>query len=322
MTDFIITEDFPKNEAEFDKRFSNEQSCYDYLFEIRWPQGFICRRCKHTGYWKSSRGLYICCNCEHQHSLTAGTILHSSKKPLRYWFKAMWWFTTRKSGINAVTLQELLGLGSYSTAWVWLHKLRRCTICAERKKLSGTIEVDEFYIGGQHPGKRGRGADHKSVVVAATEKKGRKLGRIRLQMADDCSFSSIDQFMNQNINQKSHVITDGWSSYKPVQKKGYDHQRCVQAEAKDKNSVLPGIHLVCSLFKRLMLGTFHGRCDRKHLQPYLDEYVFRFNRRTTKHVGKRFLRIVEQATVTAPKTYRMIVNSVPYSPQLLLENYG
>lgn len=160
MTDFIITEDFPKNEAEFDERFSNEQTCYDYLFKIRWPQGFICRRCAHTAYWKSYRNLYICRRCEHQHSLTAGTILHSSKKPLRCWFKAMWWFTTRKSGINALSLQDLLGLGSYSTAWIWLHKLRRCTIRTEREKLSGIVEVDEFYLGGPHPGKRGRGTQN------------------------------------------------------------------------------------------------------------------------------------------------------------------
>jgi len=234
----------------------------------------------------------------------------------------MWWFTTRKSGINALTLKELLGFRSYSTAWMWLHKLRSCTICTERKKLSGTVEVDEFYLGGQHPGKRGRGAEHKSVVIAAAEKKGRKLGRIRLQVSNDCSSNSIDPFMLKNIEQKSLVITDGWSSYKPVEKKGYNHQRVLQTKAEDKSSVLPGINLIASLFKRLVIGTFHGRCDRKHLQPYLDEYVFRFNRRTTKYVGKRFMRICEQAMATAPKTYHMIVNAVPSSPHFSLENYG
>jgi transposase-like protein len=310
MTDFIITEDFPKNEAEFDERFSNEQTCYDYLFKIRWPQGFFCRKCAHTAYWKSSRDLYICRRCEHQHSLTAGTILHSSKKPLRCWFKAMWWFTTRKSGINALSLQDLLGLGSYSTAWMWLHKLRRCTIRTEREKLSGIVEVDEFYLGGQHPGKRGRGAQHKSVIVAAAEKKGRKLGRIRLQVIDDCSYNNLEGFIAQNIDQTSTLITDGWCGYKPVQKQGYEHQRVLQTKAEDKSRVLPGINLVASLFKRLVLGTFHGHCDRKHLQHYLNEYVFRFNRRTTKHVGKRFMRIIEQVVVTRPITYSMVFQPV------------
>ena len=192
----------------------------------------------------------------------------------------------------------------------WLHKLRSCTICTERKKLSGTVEVDEFYLGGQHPGKRGRGAEHKSVIVAAAEKKGRKLGRIRLQVSNDCSSNSIDPFMLKNIDQKSLVITDGWSSYKPVEKKGYNHQRVLQTKAEDKSSVLPGINLIASLFKRLVIGTFHGRCDRKHLQPYLDEYVFRFNRRTTKYVGKRFMRIIEQVVVTRPITYSMVFQPV------------
>ena len=128
MTDFTITEEFPKNEIEFDKRFSNPKACYNYLFKQKWPNGFNCDKCGHGKYWLSSRNLYICTQCEHQHSLTAGTIMDSSKKPITYWFKAMWWFTTRKSGINAVNLKELLGFGSYGTAWCWMQKLRRCTI--------------------------------------------------------------------------------------------------------------------------------------------------------------------------------------------------
>lgn len=132
MTNFIITEDFPKNQTEFDQRFSDEQACYEYLFQLRWPQGFICPKCRHTRYWQSARGLFICTRCEYHQSLTAGTILHSTKKPLTTWFKALWWFTSRKSGVNAINLQDLLGLGSYNTAWRWLQKLRSCTICEGR----------------------------------------------------------------------------------------------------------------------------------------------------------------------------------------------
>ena len=170
MTDFTITEDFPKNEIEFDQRFSNPKACYDYLFKQKWPNGFICKKCDHRKYWLSSRNLYICSRCEHQHSLIAGTIMDSSKKPITYWFKAMWWFTTRKSGINAVNLKELLGLGSYGTAWCWLQKLRHCTIRCDREKLSGRVEVDEFFIGGQKSGKRGRGAEGKTIVAVAVER--------------------------------------------------------------------------------------------------------------------------------------------------------
>ena len=170
MTDLTITEDFPKSEIEFELRFSNPKACYVYLFKQKWPNGFECSRCGHGQYWFSSRKLYICTQCQFQNSLTAGTIMDSSKKPITYWFKAMWWFTTRKSGVNAVNLKELLGFGSYGTAWTWLQKLRRCTIRDNREKLSGRVEVDEFFIGAARSGKRGRGAVGKTIVAVAVER--------------------------------------------------------------------------------------------------------------------------------------------------------
>ena len=187
MTHFTITEDFPESEIQFDQRFSNEAACYDYLLQIKWPDGFRCNRCGHQDYWISAKNIIICTRCEHQISLTAGTIMDSSKKPITYWFKAMWWFTTRKSGVNAVNLKDLLGFGCYETAWAWLQKLRRCTIRQGREKLSGDVEVDEFYIGGQQPGKRGRGSNGKTIVAAAVERKGKKIGRIRLKVIANCS---------------------------------------------------------------------------------------------------------------------------------------
>ena len=170
MQGFTITDDFPKSEIAFDERFSKPEACYDYLFKHRWPNGFVCKKCGHSGYWVSARNLYICTQCEHNHSLTAGTIMDSTKKPITYWFKAIWWFTTRKSGVNAVNLKELLGFGSYATAWHWLQKLRRCTICRDRDKLSGRVEVDEFFIGGQKSGKRGRCAEGKTIVDIGVER--------------------------------------------------------------------------------------------------------------------------------------------------------
>ena len=170
MADFMITEDFPKSEIEFDQRFSDPTACYDYLFQQKWPTGFVCKRCGHYKYWVSARNLYICTKCECHHSLIAGTIMDSSKKPITYWFKAMWWFTTRKSGVNAVNLKELLGFGSCGTAWTWLQKLRRCTIRDQREKLSGRVEVDEFFIGASRSGKRGRGAAGKTIVAVAVER--------------------------------------------------------------------------------------------------------------------------------------------------------
>ena len=308
MTEFIITEDFPKNEAEFDTRFSSEQACFEYLFKLRWPSGFICKKCGHGEYWHSSRRLYICKKCEQQHSLIAGTVLQNSKKPITNWFKAMWWFTTRKSGVNAINLQDLLGLGSYETAWSWLQKLRGCTVRQGREKLSGKVEADEFYIGGQESGgKRGRAAEHKCAVAIAVEKKGRKLGRVRLQVIDDCSQDSLHDFIDNTVQEKSNVVTDGWNGYCGLDKKGYQHDRELQKEFQDKDRVLPGAHLVISLVKRLILGTFQGRFHKKHLQRYLDEFVFRFNRRSVSFVGKKFMRIAEQVMSTAPLPYRLII---------------
>ena len=316
MKDLII-EDFPMSEIEFEKRFSKEQACMDYLAKMKWPEGFCCQRCGHRQYWISAKRLYICTRCETGYSLTAGTVMHGTKKPLTYWFKAMWWFTTRKSGVNAVNLKELLGLGSYQTAWAWLHKLRRCTIRQNREPLSGNVEVDEFFIGGQKPGKRGRGANGKTIVLAAVEKEGNKFGRIRLQVVPDCSGDVLKQFVHMNVVPGSHLGTDGWKGYN-FASKSYTHSKIIASKTVDKNSVLPGVHRIASLVKRLMLGTFQGRFGPEHLQSYMDEYVFRFNRRTSRNIGKKFMRIVQQVSSSTKMTYRKIVGGV--SPYCLLAN--
>jgi len=302
-----MKEDFPKNQVEFDRRFCDEQSCLEYLFQLRWPEGFICSRCGHTESWRSARGLYLCRQCEHQQSVTAGTIFHGTKKPLTVWFKALWWFSTRKSGINAVCLQGLLGLGSYETAWRWLQKLRTCTIFPDREKLSGSIEADEFYLGGEQGGKRGRGADHKCKVAVAIERKGRKLGRLRMQGISRCSADELVPFATNNIARGSSITTDGWKGYSGLEEAGYIHRKILQSQVDDKESVLPGVHLIASLFKRVILGTFQGRFGGQYLQRLLDEYVFRFNRRTTKSVGKRFWRIIQQAVASPPITNKDLV---------------
>jgi transposase-like protein len=222
----------------------------------------------------------------------------------------MWWFTTRKSGVNAVNLKDLLGLGSYNTAWRWLQKLRSCTIRKGREKLSGHVEVDEFYLGGERSGKRGRGAEHKCVVAVAVERKGRKLGRLRLQIIDTCSANNLIPFIQANIAPESTIHTDGWAGYNGLATMGYTHKPMLQTKTEDKNSVLPGVHLVTSLIKRLILGTFQGRFEEKYLTRYLDEYVFRFNRRTTKSVGKRFWRFVQQLAVSKPITNTQVATAV------------
>jgi transposase-like protein len=297
-----MNEDYPKNEIEFDRRFCSDEACIDYLFQLRWPEGFVCSKCDHSGYWKSARGLYICSHCEHQQSVTAGTIFHGTRKPLRIWFKALWWFSTRKTSISATTLQDMLGLGSYQTAWSWLQKLRTCTIFPQREKLSGTIEADECYIGGESSGRRGRGADKKFKVAVAVERKGHHLGRLRMQVIENCSAAQLTPFATNNIVAGSNITTDGWKGYSGLEEAGYAHNKTLQAKTNDKDSVLPGVHLIISLVKRVILGTFQGRFDGKYLQRILDEYVFRFNRRTCKSAGKRFLRIIQRAVTSQPVT--------------------
>lgn len=309
MTEFAITEDFPKNEIEFTKRFSSEEACRQYLFDTKWPEGFICQKCGHTTYWKTAKDLYICYRCEHQHSLTAGTIMHGTRKPLTLWFRALWWFTTRKSGVNAVNLKDLLGLGGYSTAWTWLQKMRNCTVRKEREKLSGYVEVDEFYIGGQKSGKRGRGANGKTAVVVAVEILPGALGRVRLEAIPDCSSDFLAPFVEANVKEGSCVVTDGWKGYDTIDEKRYKRKRVLVKKSPDKDSVLPGVHLIASLVKRLVLGTFQGRFEPRYLQKYLDEYAFRFNRRRSASVGKKFMRIIQQVAVSGVITLHQIVES-------------
>jgi len=326
MTEFIITEDFPKNEVQFAKRFSTEEACRQYLFDARWPDGFVCQKCGHNTYWKSARDLYICYRCEHQHSLTAGTIMHGTRKPLTLWFKALWWFTTRKSGVNAINLMDLLGLGGYSTAWTWLQKIRNCTVRKERGKLFGYVEVDEFYIGGQKSGKRGRGANGKTAVVVAVEKLPGALGRVRIEVIPDCSSEFLNPFIEKNIQPGSHVVTDGWKGYDSIDETIYEHHRVYVNKSSSKDSVLPGVHLVASLVKRLILGTFQGRFEPRYLQKYLDEYVFRFNRRRSLRVGKKFMRIIQQVAVSGKLTLRQIIQrahlSDPFPTASSLEGIG
>ena len=322
MSEFIITEDFPDNQQEFNERFSKEQACCEYLFRMRWPQGSHCPRCGHSGCWMSSRESRICCRWEYHQSIAAATIRHSTKKPVRAFFKPMWWFTTRKSGVNAVNLKDLLGLGSYHTKWRWLQNLRRCAIRKGRERLSGHVEVDEFYLGGESSGKRGRSVEHKCVIAVAVQQKRRNLGRLRLQIIDTCSAIELIPFIRSNFDPGSTIQTDGWGGYNGLATMGCTHEPMLQTKTEDKNSVLPGAHLVTSLIKRLIRGAFQGCFEQEYLARYLDEYVFRFNRRTTKSVGKRFWRFFHQLAASRLVTNTQLATTdiSPLSPACQLSS--
>jgi transposase-like protein len=300
-------EDYPRTLIEFKDRFASDDTCFEYLSLLRWPAGFCCPKCGHAEAWQTNRGLFQCKKCRRQVSVTAGTIFHDSRKPLRLWFEAMWHITSQKYGANALGLQRILGLGSYHTAWKWLHRLRRAMVRPDRDKLYGTVEVDETYIGGERSGKRGRGAENKALVVVAVEDKStpeekdsKGIGRIRLKRVPDASSESLLGFIKEHVALGSSIRTDGWSGYEPLSTIGYEHMIVGPKE-------LNIAHLVASLLKRWLLGTYQGAVKPRQLDYYLDEYTFRFNRRTSASRGKLFYRLVQQSVVTEPILGRDII---------------
>lgn len=300
--------DFPKNQIEFDKRFLTEQNCLDYLIKIRWPNDFICPKCQSVDYWSLSRNRYFCQKCHKEVTPISGTIFHKSTKPLTIWFRALWWMVAQKNGVSAKGLQKILGLGSYQTAWTWLHKFRRLMIIPGREMLKGTVEIDETFVGGKKPGKRGRGAEGKSIVIVGVEIKEKATGRIRLSLIPDASKKSLHGFINNNIEKGTTIITDDWNGYRNIYKKGYQHIVENKKVKDGDEEILPNVHRVASLLKRWLLGTHQSYLNKNKLEYYLDEYTFRYNRRTSNSRGLLFYRLIEQAVVHNPVTFKEIVN--------------
>ena len=312
------TENYPRTLLEFEERFNTEEACREYLFDLRWPGGFTCPRCGAQRGWRGTRGRMICGACRYQASVTAGTIFADTRKPLRMWFRAMWHVTNQKTGGSAIGLQRVLGLGSYPTAWTWLHKLRRAMVRPDRDRLCGEVEVDETFVGGTEEAVHGRETEKKALVVIAVEKKGdHGFGRTRMARIPDASSDSLMQFMGQSIEPGSLVCTDGWSGYSGTQAQGFRHKVTVLS-GRGKDAVLqelPRVHRIAGLIKRWLQGTHQGRVAPAHLDYYLDEYTFRFNRRTSSSRGKLFYRLVQQAVQTQPVPYRRIVGgSAALSP--------
>ena len=302
-------DDYPKTLAEFEARFGNEQACRDYLFAVRWPAGFHCSRCDHGVGWPVGALLVQCAACNYQVSVTAGTVFQDTHKPLSTWFRAIWWVTSQKTGASALGLQRILGLGSYKTAWTWLHKLRRAMVRPGRDRLAGRVEVDETYLGGLDEGRKGRpGADsHKATVVIAAEEDGKGIGRIRMRRIQAASADLLGGFIADSVEPTSVIHTDGWNGYAALPSKGYRHEVDLM---KNDNTLLPRVHRVASLLKRWLLGTHQGGVSREHLDYYLDEFTFRFNRRKSKYRGKLFARLLEQAVAVEPAPYRTIIKHV------------
>ena len=247
------------------------------------------------------RGLWLCGKCRHQASVTAGTIFQDTHLPLTTWFRAMWFVTSQKNGTSALGVQRVLGLGSYKTAWALLHKLRRAMVRPGRDRLYGSVEVDEAYWGGEEEGVAGRLTEDKALIAVAAEVDGKGIGRIRLRRIADTTKVRLHGFIAESIEPGSTVRTDGLNSYLGLV--GYIHDRQVQRRQPEGEHLLPRVHRVISLLKRWMLGTHQGAIGHEYLDYYLDEFTFRFNRRTSASRGKLFYRLAQQAVQIAPVTF-------------------
>lgn len=281
---------YPRTLLDFERWFRTEEACRDYLAKLRWPQGFLCSRCEHRQAWRTHRGVFHCAKCRVETSVTAGTIFHRSRIPLRLWFRAMWHVTDQKNGINALSMQRILGLGSYRTAWRCLHKLRRAMARPDRELLSGTIEVGETVVVGEWVG-------------LAVEVRGKECGRARLVKIPGTHAVHLENFVLSVAAKGSRIVTDGRPAYARLPGHGYVHRRMIAdylASKEDLDPILPRVHIVSSLLKRWLLGVHHGAVLGALLPGYLHEFMFRFNRRASPDRGMLFYRLAHQAVATKP----------------------
>ncbi len=299
--------DYPRTWAEFHAWFGDDDGCLRFLEGLRWPEGFVCPHCGGTVGWRSARARFTCGDCGVQTSVTAGTIFHGTRTPLVSWFAAMWYVTNQKNGVSALGLSRVLGL-DYKTSWTWLHKLRRAMVRPDRDLLDGPVEVDETSVGGPEQGLPGRQTITKSIVAIAIETRGKRFGRVRLHQVPDLSAESLVGFVTDVVAPGGIVRTDAWQGYRPLERAGYHHQRTsLRAGADPAHVVMPGVHRVASLLKRWLLGTHQGSVSTGHLDYYLDEFTFRFNRRSSRARGRLFYRLAQQAVRTDPHPYKDVV---------------
>lgn len=245
----------------------------------------------------------------HKTSVIAGTVFEGTRKPLVLWFRAIWWITSQKNGASALGLQRILGLGSYKTAWLWLQKLRRAMVRPGRDRISGIVQVDETYIGGMKQGKRGRGAEGKTLVLIAAQEDGKITGRVRLQQIEDASAKNLELAIMEMVEPGTLVKTDGWKGYNGLESMGYKHL-IIRKTVTVGDNLLPLCHRNASLIKRWLAGTHQGAVSHEHLSYYLDEYTFRFNRRTSRYRGKLFYRLLQNAVAIDAVHYKDIIEGV------------
>ena len=299
-----MQKEYPDTIREFFQMFPDEESCLNYLIKLRWPEGYICHACEQaTTPWLASRNRLVCSLCKEKIAITANTIFEKTRTPLTTWLEAAWHVTTAKNGLSAKTLETTIGT-SYHVAWMMLQRFRVAMVNAERTKLEGIVEIDETLVGGEEKGgKRGRGTNKELVVIAVEIKEGKGFGRTRMRHIPDASGDSLIPFIQDSVSPKATLVTDAWSGYNKITKHGYNREIQNISNSDDFAHVLmPGVHRLASLLKRWLLGTHQGAVSDMHLQSYLEEYTFRFNRRKSKSRGLVFKRLIEYSLATRPIT--------------------
>jgi transposase-like protein len=308
---------YPRNIMEFTRQFATEELCLEYLVRCRWPDGFRCRRCGNDKSWpRPDRKALRCTGCDLITSVTAGTAMHRSRLPLKSWIWAAYLVTTDKRGVSALGLQRQLGLTRYETAYQLLQKLRCAMVAPDRAQLFGVVEVDETLIGAPIRGRKDRSASDKAVVVGAVEvcptKKGTRPGRIRLRHLPTSAKPHLLKFVKESIERGALVVTDGHETYDAVEGLGYEHGIESTSMGEAQEDVLKHLHMVFSNLKTWLDGTHHGAVSKKHLQSYLDEFTFRFNRRRTPQAA--FQTLLGIATTVPPRTYESVYADEPADP--------
>ena len=291
--------DHPKDYQELVERFPSQEACLDYIASIRWKDGFLCPECGSKIFWKTKRLQWVCVKCECQVRVLAGTLFQDTKLSMPLWFQMIWWFVGPKNGASALALMQNFGIGSYRTSWALLGKLRSCTALPLRQQLDGVVEVDEAFLGGEN---------NKEIIAVAAERRGKATGRVRLKHIKSREGSEIQGFITETIAPGSTIISDRHKSYPAIAKKGYIHDPQKkpffwEEVDGDDERLLPRVHRAVSLLKRWYYGTYQGSVGKQSLQPYLDEFVFRFNRRTSGTRGLLFRRMVEAAVNSKPKPH-------------------
>ena len=293
---------------DFQERFATEEACRDYLFVCRWPDGLRCRQCgaEEAGGMHRARRVWQCKRCGAQTSVTAGTVMHGTRTPLQLWFWAAYLLATHHPGISAVQLQRQLGIRYHETAWMLLHKLRAVMVAPQRESLKREVEVDEFFLGGYEEGlKGGRARGKKTLCGIAVEARGRGSGRVRLQVLTDASVKSLGAFVDTSTEVGAIVHTDGWGGYHGLGGLGFQHRPRNQSAGVGEEPYLPRAHRAISNLKAWLHGT-HRWASPDHLQAYLNEYVFRHNRRGNPHAA--FQTLLGLSTAHQPVTYRQVID--------------